>query len=91
MKKESAAGLYKQIWIIGYDNTLCPNTTVNEAHTQEIQTKIQERGNYRTRTASQKGCISASDNRESFRKTEARVARPANVLKIKPRGVNKGT
>ena len=68
MKKESAAELYKQIWIIGYDNPLCPNTTVNEARTQEIQAKIRKSVNCITRTASQEGHIPTNENRSPFRK-----------------------
>ena len=68
-----------------------PETTANEARTQEIQTKRQKGSNCRTRTASQEGCISASENREPFRKIESRVARPTNVPKRKSRNVNKGT
>ena len=30
-KKESESGLYKHIWIPGYNNPLRPNTFVNEA------------------------------------------------------------
>ena len=52
VKNESADGVYKHIWIPGYNNPLLPNTTVNEEWNQEIQVKRRKSVNCTTRTAS---------------------------------------